>query len=276
VDGSDYEQQIRDAMKLAPTAGDPAAGSIDAQVDSIQAKTDNIPASPAAVGSAMTLTAAYDAAKTAAQPGADGDTLKSLSDQIDSAALEATLTAIKGAGWSTETLKALADVLTAIKGAGWTTQTLKEIGDKTANLPANTSTELSAIAADAELAAQAASNDRLHDEESGEHVLLNDAGTAALKTFTAYSQVSITGANWTNATKYLTQTGVFASYRWKSGDTVTLTAGTGVTLGQYTIASRVSDDAIELATDINSTGGDISDDTVVGTIDPQYMLIKAT
>ena len=34
-------------------------------VDAVKLKTDNLPASPAAVGSAMTLTAAYDAAKTA-------------------------------------------------------------------------------------------------------------------------------------------------------------------------------------------------------------------
>ena len=68
----------------------------------IKLKTDNLPASPAATGAAMTLTAAYDAAKTAAQPGtamtltaaydaaktaaqpgADADTLKTLSDQLD-------------------------------------------------------------------------------------------------------------------------------------------------------------------------------------------------
>lgn len=36
-------------------------------ISAIKTKTDNLPASPAAVGSAMTLTAAYDAAKTASQ-----------------------------------------------------------------------------------------------------------------------------------------------------------------------------------------------------------------
>ena len=50
-------------------------------------------------------------------------------------ALEATLTAIKGAGWSSETLKNIRDVvaletsLTAIKGSGWSTETLKVIKD---------------------------------------------------------------------------------------------------------------------------------------------------
>lgn len=43
------------------------ASYIDTEVAAIKAKTDNLPASPAAVGSAMTLTVAYDAAKTAAQ-----------------------------------------------------------------------------------------------------------------------------------------------------------------------------------------------------------------
>ena len=36
-------------------------------ISAIKTKTDNLPASPAAVGSAMTLTSAYDAAKTASQ-----------------------------------------------------------------------------------------------------------------------------------------------------------------------------------------------------------------
>lgn len=40
--------------------------AISAAVDLVKAKTDNLPGSPAAVGSAMTLTSAYDAAKTAA------------------------------------------------------------------------------------------------------------------------------------------------------------------------------------------------------------------
>lgn len=47
------------------TAGYTAPDNSD--IVAIKAKTDNLPASPAAVGSAMTLTGAYDAAKTAAQ-----------------------------------------------------------------------------------------------------------------------------------------------------------------------------------------------------------------
>lgn len=60
--------------------GAPVGASVSADVaavkavnDAIKLKTDNLPAQPAAVGSAMTLTAAYDAAKTAAPAGAKMD-----------------------------------------------------------------------------------------------------------------------------------------------------------------------------------------------------------
>ena len=78
-----------------------AAANLPADVDAIKAKTDNLPASPAAVGSAMTLAddaitagkfdestafplkSADSAATQVARTGADGDTLETLSDQID-------------------------------------------------------------------------------------------------------------------------------------------------------------------------------------------------
>ena len=40
-------QQIRDAMKLAPSGGAPVAGSVDTHLDDIQAKTDSLPSDPA-------------------------------------------------------------------------------------------------------------------------------------------------------------------------------------------------------------------------------------
>jgi hypothetical protein len=46
--------------------GAPAGGSTAADIAAVAAKTVNLPASPAATGAAMTLTSAYDAAKTAA------------------------------------------------------------------------------------------------------------------------------------------------------------------------------------------------------------------
>lgn len=51
----------------------PTTAPDNTSIAAIKAKTDNLPASPAAVGSAMTLTSAYDAAKTAAQPGDEMD-----------------------------------------------------------------------------------------------------------------------------------------------------------------------------------------------------------
>lgn len=62
---SDTLKTISDALDLTFLAGSYTAPD-NAGIAAIQAKTDNLPGSPAAVGSAMTLTAAYDAAKTAA------------------------------------------------------------------------------------------------------------------------------------------------------------------------------------------------------------------
>jgi hypothetical protein len=58
----------------------------NADISSIKLKTDNLPSSPAAVGSAMTLTSAYDAAKTAAQasdiPSANITAIKNKTDNL--------------------------------------------------------------------------------------------------------------------------------------------------------------------------------------------------
>ncbi len=73
LDGAVY-RLTANALELAPVDGAaPTAAAIRAEIDAnstqlaaIKTKTDNLPASPAAIGSAMTLTAAYDAAKEAA------------------------------------------------------------------------------------------------------------------------------------------------------------------------------------------------------------------
>jgi hypothetical protein len=54
-------QQVRDAMKLAPTVGAPAAGSVDLHLDTIEGKTNNLPIDPAdqsAVEAAITASTA--------------------------------------------------------------------------------------------------------------------------------------------------------------------------------------------------------------------------
>jgi len=82
--------------------GAPAGASVSADIDDIKAKTDNLPASPAAVGSAMTLTSAYDAAKSAASQ-ASVTTINGIVDDIlvdTGTTLPATLTALPAAIWN--------------------------------------------------------------------------------------------------------------------------------------------------------------------------------
>lgn len=77
-------------------------GRLDLLVDAIKAKTDNLPASPAAVGSAMTLTSAYDAAKSAASQ-ASVTTIDGIVNDIlvdTGTTLPATLTALPAAIWN--------------------------------------------------------------------------------------------------------------------------------------------------------------------------------
>lgn len=66
------------------------------------------------------------------------------------------------------------------------------------------------------------------------------------------SIISLTGATWTESSKTITKTGAFASYVFSSGDTLTITGGTGATTGTYYVASRTSDDAVVLTASIGS------------------------
>lgn len=83
--------------------------------------------------------------------------------------------------------------------------------------------------------------------------------------------ISFGCANWGDVGKFLTvpfenyeKARPFATYRWRSGDVVTLTGGTGVIPGQYSVVSRADDGTIELATDINGAAIDITNKTVTG------------
>ena len=181
--------------------------AIDTLIDAIKAKSDLIPAQPAAVGSAMTLTSAYDAAKSAASqssvnaiptapllaanytapdnagitaikaktdnlpasPAAVGSLMgladgaitdaKIATDALSAAkikadavtkiqnglALEATLTAIKGAGWTNETLaKIVVDISNISAGSGATAQEVWEYATRV--LTAGTNIDLSSLA----------------------------------------------------------------------------------------------------------------------------------
>lgn len=83
------QQQVRDAMKLTPTAGAPSTGSVDEHLDDIDGKTTNLPPSPAATGDAMDLVAnAIDAASidtTGGNAFADYTLRRSLATALSSA-----------------------------------------------------------------------------------------------------------------------------------------------------------------------------------------------
>ncbi len=100
------------------------AGYVDTEVAAIKAKTDLIPASPAAVGSAMTLTSAYDAAKTAAQP-ADVPTANANADAL--------LDRSNGIETSWTLRQAMRIILATVggkfSGAATTTATMRDVGD---------------------------------------------------------------------------------------------------------------------------------------------------
>ena len=66
---------VRDAVGLA-------SANLDTQLSGIHAKTTNLPASPAAVGSEMTLPSAYDAAKTAASAASVAALADRLAEQV--------------------------------------------------------------------------------------------------------------------------------------------------------------------------------------------------
>lgn len=120
----------QDALVTIYTAAQ-TLDTTDGVADAVKAKTDNLPASPAAVGSAMTLAddaitaAKYDestafplksadtGATAVARTGADGDTLETLSDQIDGIDVNGTAAAV----WAytprtlTQTAAAVASVM---------------------------------------------------------------------------------------------------------------------------------------------------------------------
>jgi len=77
--------------------------------------------------------------------------------------------------------------------------------------------------------------------------------------------VAISGdGDWTAATKILNKTAAFASYTWASGDQIYVSAGTGVTVGWYEIASRTDDDNIVLKDSIASSDQTDVSTTLIG------------
>jgi len=80
--------------------------TIDAIVDAIKAKTDNLPADPASEAAINTHTTAEVDDLITRVKG-----LNAIYDSVATRALEATLTAIKGVGWTNETLKLIKELV---------------------------------------------------------------------------------------------------------------------------------------------------------------------
>jgi hypothetical protein len=147
------------------------AGLTAADVAAIKAKTDNLPASPAAVGSAMTLTVAYDAAKTAASQtsvddlptntelatalaGADDATLAAIAalNNLSAAQVNAEVdTALADVGLTTTiTGRIDAAITSRLASAGYTAPDnalIAAIDAKTTNLPSDPADQSLVIAA---------------------------------------------------------------------------------------------------------------------------------
>jgi hypothetical protein len=105
-------------------------------------------------------------------------------------------------------------------------------------------------------------NDRLYTIVDGKEEVLDDDGETVHETIDAVGSISFTGAAFELATLTLTKAGAFTDLKFKSGDQLTVTGGTGATLGQVEIDSKSSGDAIVLAAAI--AAGDVAD--VAGTI----------
>lgn len=114
-----------DAASRTASQADVSGLSTATVTNAIKAKTDNLPASPAATGAAMTLTSAYDAAKTAAQASTALSTAtwtSTIAGRIDAAiSTRSTLTAAQVWDHGTKTLTSfgtlVADIATAVWGA---------------------------------------------------------------------------------------------------------------------------------------------------------------
>lgn len=82
-------------------------------------------------------------------------------------------------------------------------------------------------------------------------------------TFREADRYDVNGANWTEATKTLTAgTAKFANYTHQAGDTIHIVAGTGVTVGTYTISSKTSSTEIVLATSISTGAVDLNNNDI--------------
>ena len=108
-----------DSTQAATLATAAALATVGDSVTAVKAKTDNLPQTPAATGDAMTLTSAYDAAKTASQFNAAQDAVT-----IDSASVEAVQSGLSTFNPATDAVTiATAQASTLATAAAQATQT---------------------------------------------------------------------------------------------------------------------------------------------------------
>lgn len=79
--------------------------------------------------------------------------------------------------------------------------------------------------------------------------------TTAAKLTNVGAQTAVT---WASGGSTITKTGAFAAYSWVAGDTITITGGTAVTPGVYTIASKTNSDTIVLSSSIGTSASDVT------------------
>ena len=189
-------------------------------------------------------------------------------------------------GQTVEPSPQLIECSTATRVAFWTSPFPVPAGDEviiklTSPNAADTDVDVTASLYDCDPAEvhtikAALANSRIIDEETGVDKIKEDDGATTLRTLTPVADITLAGANWTNATKRITEAGAFTNYIWESGDLITLTAGTGVVTGQYTISAKIDANTIELSEDINGAGGDIGDSSVEGVISNGHLMVTAS
>ena len=189
------------------TAGYTAPANAD--ISTIKSKTDNLPASPAASGE-------YTSALSAIQ--ADLDNPNQYKADVSGLALEATLTAIKGAGWTTETLAALHVLIDAIKA-------------KTDNLPASPAATGAAMT----LADDAITASKF-DESTAFPVKLADTGATQIARVGADSDTLETLSDQLDAIDDYIDTEVAAI----KAKTDLITTGTTLTIASVVVGSTIT------------------------------------
>ena len=127
--GQRVDMYITATISTIATASVIASEQADTMLlsDGITLADDAITAAKFDESTAFPLKLADTGSNAVARVGADSDTLETLSDQMDVAALEATLTAIKGAGWSTETLHAIYDLVATVSASAIADAVLNEL-----------------------------------------------------------------------------------------------------------------------------------------------------